>query len=64
MTPNSYDRLLAQSEVCERLSISTKTLQKYRRTRKIAFIQLGYNTIRFRETAVQEFIRRGEQPRA
>jgi len=54
-------RLLTQTEVCVRLGICRKTLQVLRRTRKIGYVQFGHRTIRFRESVVEEFIRRRER---
>jgi excisionase family DNA binding protein len=54
------DRLLTQREVCRLLQICPKTLQNLRRRRLIAFVKFGYNAIRFRPDAVEEFIRRRE----
>lgn len=52
------DRLLTQTEVCQRLGICRKTLQTLRCRRKIGFVQFGHRTIRFRESDVQKFIER------
>lgn len=54
-------RLLTHREVCERLRISPKTLQKLRTARKISYIRFGHRSIRFRPEAVEEFIRRRER---
>jgi len=54
-------RLLTQREVCERLRICPKMLQRLRRARKIAYLKLGVNrSIRFREEAVEKFLRQQE----
>ncbi len=55
------DRLLTQREVCQRLGICAKTLQILRRNRKIAYLRFGHRSIRFREQAVEDFMRRREQ---
>jgi excisionase family DNA binding protein len=54
------DRLLTSREVCRLLVISGKTLQTLRRTRKISYLKFGHRSIRFREQAVVEFMRRRE----
>ena len=54
-------RLLTQREVCDRLRICPKTLQRLRRARKIAHLTLGRNrSIRFRPEAVENFLRQQE----
>jgi len=55
------DKLLTTYEVCRRLGICATVLQRLRRERKIAFIKFGHRSIRFREEAVQEFLRRKEK---
>lgn len=54
------DRLLTTTEVCRRLGVCIKTLQVLRNRRKIAYIRFGHRSIRFRENAVEDFIRRRE----
>lgn len=54
------DRLLTQSEVCQRLGVCKKTLQNMRRRRQIPYLRFGFRTIRFRESAVAEFLRQAE----
>lgn len=53
--------LLNQSQVCELLGISKKTLQLLRRKHKIGFARLGHRTIRFRQEQVEQFLRKREQ---
>jgi excisionase family DNA binding protein len=55
------DRLLTTSEVCERLGVCIKTLQVLRSNRKIAYLRFGHRSIRFREQAVEEFLRQREK---
>lgn len=55
------DRLLTTAEVCRRLGVCIKTLQVLRNRRKIAYIRFGHRSIRFRENAVEDFIRRREK---
>ena len=54
------DRLLTQTEVAARLGCSRKTLQNLRRARKIGYVRFGHRTIRFRESAVEAFVRSKE----
>ena len=54
-------RLLTQREVCQRLGICPTVLQRLRRDRKIAYLRFGYRSIRFREEAVEDFLRRRER---
>ena len=54
------DRLLTQTEVAARLGCSRKTLQNFRLARKIGYVQFGHRTIRFRESAVEAFVRSKE----
>lgn len=54
------ERLLTQKEVCDRLRICASKLQRLRRMRQIAFVRFGYNAIRFRESAVDAFVRSKE----
>lgn len=54
-------KLLTTREVCLRLGICMKTLQVLRSRRKIAYIRFGHRSIRFREQAVEEFLRRREK---
>ena len=49
------DRLLTSREVCARLSIHLKTLQRYCKQGKISFICVG-GKHRFRTSAVEAFI--------
>ena len=53
--------LLTTRDVCTRLRISMKTLQILRKRRKIAYIRFGHRSIRFREQAIEEFLRRREK---
>lgn len=55
------DRLLTTTEVCRRLGICLKSLQVLRKTRKIAYLRFGHRSIRFREQAVEDFLRRREK---
>ena len=57
MTP----QLLTSREVCSRLGVCPKTLQVLRKSRKIAYLRFGHRSIRFREQAVEEFLRRREK---
>lgn len=57
----SEERLLTSKEVCARLGVCFTTLQVLRRNRKIAYLRFGHRSIRFREEAVQEFLRRREK---
>lgn len=50
------DKLLTQTEVCQRIGISRKTLQNLRHRRKIGYLRFGHRTIRFRESEVNRFI--------
>ncbi len=54
------DRLLTQREVCQRLSVCKKTLQNMRRRQQIKYLRFGHRTIRFAESAVNEFLRQAE----
>jgi excisionase family DNA binding protein len=53
--------MLTQSEVCKLLRVSPSTLKNWRRQRKIAFVKFGHCSVRFRQEAVAEFIRRRER---
>lgn len=53
--------LLTSREVCLRLNVSRKTLQLLRHRRKIAYVRFGHRSIRFREEAVERFIRLREE---
>ena len=53
--------LLTSGEVCRALSISIKTLQILRRTRKIAYLKLGHRSIRFQPEAIEAFLRKREK---
>ena len=53
-------RLLTQREVCDRLRICPKKLQILRRTKQIAYLKFGHRSIRFREEAVEKFLRQSE----
>lgn len=44
------DRYLTQREVCEALRISLKTLQVWRRQRRLTFYRFGHKTVRIRES--------------
>jgi len=50
--------MLTQKEVLKLLRVSPKTLQNWRRTRKIRYVSFGYNSIRFRQEDVEDFISR------
>jgi excisionase family DNA binding protein len=54
------DRLLTQREVCARLGICPTVLQRLRKARKIAYLRFGHRSIRFREQAVEDFLKRRE----
>lgn len=53
-------KLLTPADVCRRLGISFKTLRLLRKARKIAYLRFGHRSIRFREEAVADFMRRRE----
>jgi excisionase family DNA binding protein len=55
------ETLLTSGEVCRALGISVKALQALRRTRKIAYVRVGFGTIRFRQQAVTEFMRKRDR---
>lgn len=46
------DPLLTQRQVCEMLQIAPATLKQWRRAGRIRFVQLGYRTVRIRESEV------------
>jgi len=52
--------MLTQTEVCELFRITRKTLQNWRRQRKIGFVRFGHHSIRFRQEDIADFIRRRE----
>ena len=52
--------MLTQAEVCRLLRVSAKTLQNWRRKRKIGYVKFSHCGIRFRQEDVAEFIRRRE----
>ncbi len=51
--------LLTPDDVCSRLQISRKTLQRLTGGRQIGFIRVG-NQVRFRETALDLYLTRRE----
>ena len=51
------DRLLTQKEVCARLRISSRTLQKWRNSGRLAFKRFGHRTVRITEAALARFER-------
>jgi excisionase family DNA binding protein len=55
------EKLLTSGEVCRALGISVKALQTLRRTRKIAYVRVGFGSIRFRQQAVHDFLRKREK---
>jgi len=56
--------MLTQRDVCALLRISAKSLQRFRRERRIKFVQFGPHSIRFRQEDVAEFVRRRERREA
>jgi excisionase family DNA binding protein len=54
------DRLLSSKEVCSRLNISTKTLQRICKRGAINFIRISGSLYRFRPAAVELFLSRSE----
>jgi excisionase family DNA binding protein len=54
-------KLLTQAEVCQRLQISLKTLHNLRNRRQISYLRFGHRLIRFREQAVEDFLRKRMQ---
>ena len=64
MTVKFDDRIpkfLTQTEVCERLRISRKTLQRYRQLGRIPFFNFGHRTVRIRESDIERFELRASQ---
>tara|TARA_B100001559_G_C16348810_1_gene551650 strand:- start:429 stop:599 length:171 start_codon:yes stop_codon:yes gene_type:complete len=49
---------MTSKEAADYLGITTRTLKKWRQQRRLPFIQLGYNTVRYRETDLIEFLRK------
>jgi excisionase family DNA binding protein len=54
------ERLLSSKEVCSRLKISTKTLQRICKRGAINFIRISGSLYRFRPAAVELFLSRSE----
>lgn len=53
----SHDRLLPEHVVADRLGLSRRTLQQWRREGKgPVWVRVGTRAIRYRESAVQRFI--------
>ena len=52
--------LLTATEVCDLLQISRRTLQRLCAYRKLSFIRIGQNTVRFRREIVDVFLRSRE----
>jgi len=50
------DRLLTTRETCERLRVCPKTLQIYRREKRLSYVNLGHRSIRYRESVIEGFI--------
>ncbi len=57
MTPlRPTERLWTQQELAERLRVSVKTLQVWRRTGKLGFVRFGHCTVRIPESEVARLI--------
>lgn len=52
--------MLTQTEVCRILRVSPKTLQNWRRKKKIGYVKFGHCCIRYRQEDVARFIRHRE----
>ncbi len=53
--------MLNHREVCQLLGVTTKTLTRWRRSKKIRFARLGPHTIRFRQEDIADFIKRRQE---
>jgi len=54
------ERLLTPDQLCDRLQISRKTLQRLCASRAIGFVRVG-TQLRFRETAVAFYVAKAER---
>jgi excisionase family DNA binding protein len=52
------NNMLTPDEVAVYLKISLDELRDLRRRKRLAFVQLGYRTIRFRRQDIESFIQR------
>jgi excisionase family DNA binding protein len=55
------EKLLTSGEVCRALGISVKALQALRRNRKIAYVRVGFGSIRFQQQAIHDFLRKRDR---
>jgi excisionase family DNA binding protein len=53
--------MLTQKQVCQLLQVTTKTLAKWRRSRKIRYARLGPHTFRFRQEDIADFVQRRQE---
>ena len=53
--------MLTQTEVCKLFRVTPKTLQNWRRLRKIGYVKFGHRSIRFRQEDIADFIERRER---
>lgn len=59
--PSISEKWLTNKQVCALLSVSLRTLQRYRDEGHIAFSQIG-STIRYKASDVEQFLRSNYNP--